>query len=57
MSREQNCLGREGRRVLPGLGLQALRMLKQVGGLGLGFAWTLESLVVSLAGEEGKGQD
>lgn len=33
MPREQNCLGREGRRVLPGLGLLALRMLKQVGGV------------------------
>lgn len=38
---------------MPGLGLQALRMLKQVGGLGLGFAWTLESPVVSLAGRRG----
>lgn len=26
-----NCFGREGRRVLPGFGLQALSVLKQVG--------------------------
>lgn len=32
MPREQNCFGREGRRVLPGFGLQALKVLKQVGG-------------------------
>lgn len=57
MPREQNCLAREGRMVLPGSGLQTFRMLNwRCGVLGLGFAWTLENLVVSLSREERKGQ-
>lgn len=38
------------------VGYRPLECLTGGGVLGLGFAWTLENLVVSLSSEEGKGQ-